>query len=79
MNNTQEIIIYRNPLEQQMYHAMQTGTFFVILCGIVTFFVVLFTLEALLKRKAWRGNDQSGTISMIVSVLAGIGVIWYML
>lgn len=36
MNNPQEIIVYRNPLERELYHS---GVLFPIMCAMVVFFI----------------------------------------
>ena len=60
MNQTQSIIVYRNPLEQQMWENLMNGNLFPIIAGAVVFFAVFLITNGVLSkfvpgawRKAW--------------------------
>ena len=58
---TQEIIVYRNPLEAAMWDSLMNGDGIVIIIGIAIAamfcMVVMTTLEPLLRRTRWRYQE----------------------
>ena len=60
MNQTQSIIVYRTPLEQQMWEALMNGQLFPIIVGTIVFFIVFLIANGVMNkfihgawRKAW--------------------------
>ncbi len=45
-----EIIVYRNPLEADFWHMVGDGQFFPVIVGVVAFFAVFLTLNAVVPR-----------------------------
>ncbi len=77
----QEVIVYRNPLEAAMWHAMMAGEFFPIIVGIVVFFAVFLTAHGLMVKRwgSWgKGAAQRSYAALAIGAVAGILTIWKM-
>ncbi len=77
----QEVIVYRNPMEAAMWHALSGGEFFPIIVGIVVFFAVFLTVNALLNKwyGSWGKAAQMRTQGALTAgVVAGVLTVWKM-
>lgn len=77
----QEVIVYRNPAEAALWHAMQGGEFFLVIAGVVVFFIVFLTLNAVFVRRwgSWgKGASTRTNIALVVGALSGILTVWKM-
>jgi hypothetical protein len=85
MNQTQSIIVYRNPVEQAFWEGfMNSSAVIPILFGMVAFFVSLIILDKITRmvfRKTkivpWRsGYDLPANISLALAAVIGIGTVY---
>lgn len=78
----QEVIIYRNPLEAQMWHMLQGGSFFIVICGILAFFatfLILNTFTERILRLSWESRGTASIVNLFIGAVVGIGVIVFMI
>jgi hypothetical protein len=76
MSNVQEIIVYRNPLEREMWHALEGGdTGIIIFSVIVAAIVGIFVLWLLTEKTKGFLNRYAGLFGIAASLL----VAYYML
>lgn len=54
MNQTTEIIVYRNPAEKAVWDLMSDGTVWPIMVGAVVFVIAFVVAVIILDRVAWR-------------------------
>jgi hypothetical protein len=78
--STQSIIVYRNPLEQQIWEG---GIIFPVIAGVVVFFIVFMTLEKLLRMSKLPmfvpAYTQLTNLALLVAAAAGLGLMGYLL
>lgn len=82
MQQPTEFIVYRNPLEAQMWHMLQGGSFFIVICGILAFFTSFLLLNYLTERVLsldYRQRQTATTVNLILGAIVGIAVIVYMI
>lgn len=77
---TQSIIVYRSPLEQQMWEGLMSGSFFPIIVGVVVFFIVILSLNRFVieRVRGWRYKSWPINVALAVSAVAGIAVVRFM-
>lgn len=84
MNQTQSIIVYRNPMEQAFWEGlMNSSAIMPIMFGIVAFFVSFLILNSLLVRvfraskiRAWHnGYDRATTAALTLAAVIGFGTV----
>ena len=76
-----EVIVYRNPLEAAMWHAVMAGEFFPIIAGIVVFFAVFLSVNTVMVWKwgSWgKGAAQRSYGALAIGAVVGILTIWKM-
>lgn len=76
-----EIIVYRNPIEAQFWHALQGGSFFIVICAVLAFFVsFLFLNWSLTKifKPSWRDQHVVTWVAIVTATLLAIAVLWRM-
>lgn len=78
--NTHSIIIYRNPLEQQMWESLMSGNMFPVMVGALVFFISFLLLHkfVVVRFFSWSKRDTPTNISLGVSAFLGILTIWVM-
>ncbi len=77
----QEVIVYRNPGEAAIWHALQNGEFFPVIVGIIVFFAVFLLANRFVVEKffSWRARGTPTTVNLVVSAILGIVVVMWML
>ena len=77
---TQSIIVYRNPLEQQMWEGLMSGSFFPVIVGVVVFFAVFLTINRFVVEKyfSWHSRGTPVNVALAVSAVIGVAVAMYM-
>jgi hypothetical protein len=85
MNQTQSIIVYRNPVEQAFWEGLTNSSAVMpVVFGIVAFFVSFLVLNKvfeatllLFKVKLWsRGYNRATNVTLLVSAMIGIGTVY---
>ena len=79
MNQTQSIIVYRNPAEQTMWETIMSGAFFPVLVAIMVFPIVLLIVHRILDRVNPPNHFAStinGNLSMAAGAVAAVATAW---
>lgn len=76
----QEIIVYRNPLEAQLWGALSSGQLFPIIIGMIVSVAAVVMSEwafgkvfGVHRRPKWTGN-----VSLLIGAFAGIAISYFM-
>lgn len=80
--NTQSIIVYRNPLEQQLWEGIMSGDAFPFMVGVAVFLItyVLFNKFIVDKFNPYsRIASIASYVALAVSIAAGVFTIRFML
>lgn len=79
MNNTQSIIVYRNPLEQAFWEGVAGANLIPFLGGVIVFFAVLFALEWLVGLRYSQFRRPKWTqATLALAAIAGVYTIFTM-
>lgn len=79
MNSTQSIIVYRNPLEQQLWE--NPASLFPIFAGIVVFFAVFLAINWLADKKLHPFSNTRRTVanaSLWIAAVLAFATIFYL-
>jgi hypothetical protein len=79
MNQTQSIIVYRNPAEQAFWETIMSGSFFPILVAIMVFPIVLLIVHRILDRvnpPKYFASTTNGYLSMTAGAVAAVATAW---
>ena len=70
---TQEVIVYRNPMEAAVWNGIMTQEFAVFIMGILIFGSVLSCYSAFIRPHiGWKNDKIASNIAIAVSAAAGI-------
>ncbi len=66
----QEIIVYRNPLEANIWNGIMDGTFLPVLAGALVFLIAIVLFD---KKSSYRNKQKYFTIYLVISAVLGFG------
>lgn len=79
INQTQSIIVYRNPLEQAFWEGTLSGQLFPVIAAVIVFFVVMMVAHNLLDRyhrpRPWN-SSANGYIAMTFGAISALATCW---
>jgi hypothetical protein len=79
MNQTQSIIVYRNPLEQAFWEGATGEAMIPVAGGLFVFLLVAWSIATLINiRWKWRAPEWTQWVMWIVSGSAGIATVKYL-
>lgn len=69
--NTTEIIVYRNPFEQQLYHSLSEGDAIIYFLGCIVFIVAYVALTNVAE---WIWGWKINTVKWATSVISAVSL-----
>lgn len=75
----QEVIVYRNPVEAAIWHALSSASLIPIIAGVISFFIVFLAANRLLTRGvSWNAPQWKTNLALLLGVGAGSATTWWL-